>query len=321
MKKLSIILIAIVTLLSFSSCDNRRPIYPESGAWVIVNLDWKNLEEDPNGATVRFFPQTRPELPIVTLRTNNTVDSAFLKRDNYSVVVMNETVDSHSNMEFVGADSYESFAAQLKSVLNPSVGGDEIVTSGEPDILASDSLGHLEITRKSVIEEKRYHVSFTPEMCTKNLRVTLYINGIDNLRAAAQSLTVDGMIKDLTLYNGESTGTTTSHNVVFTEKVLDEGTYHSGYLRGDVNCFGIVGGDVRNTVDIYFALRDGNMHYVKGIDVTGRIYTEEDDENQLYLDLYDITLPEVEDIYNTGSGFDAEVGDWDEVEDVVVPVI
>ncbi|MFI3285626.1 MAG: DUF5119 domain-containing protein [Rikenellaceae bacterium] len=321
MKKLLILIIAIIALMPFSSCDNRRPIYPESGVWVVVNLDWSELEENPNGATVRFYPKTRSELSVVTLRTNSSVDSAFVKRDNYAIVVMNETVDSHSNIEFSNSDNYENFVGRIKSVLNPSAGGDDIVTGGEPDAFATASYEDLEVTRESVIEAKRYELDFTPQLRTKQLCVTLYINGIDNLRSDIQALTIDGMADGIKLYTGESNGVGISHYLTFTEKVYDEDSYKRGYLRGYVNCFGVAGNGIDNKVTLYMALRDGNMHYIKDIDVTDMIYTDENDELKLYLDLEDITLPEVEDIYNPGSGFDAEVDDWDEEEDLNIPII
>ncbi len=320
MKKLSILIIAIIALITFSSCDDRRPIYPEAGVWVVVNLDWSDLESKPNGATIKFYPQTRSELSVVTLLTNSLVDSTYINRDTYSVVVMNETVDSHTNLKFSGASSYDTFVAKIQTVLNPSADDTEIITAGEPDDFATLSYEGLEVTRESVIEARRYELFLTPELRTHNLEVSLYINGIDNLRSDIQQLTIDGMAEGVFLSTGESNGVSTSHTVIFSEKLLDDGSYTHGYLRGSVNCFGIAGNGISNTVDIYMALRDGTMHVLEDIDVTDDIYIDEDDHLQLYLNLEAITLPEVEDIYNPGSGFEADVDDWDDEEDVEIPI-
>lgn len=338
MKRITLIIISIVACIVVSSCDTRRTIYPESGVWVIVDLDWSNLESNTNGATVAFYPQTRAELTPSYLYTNYQRDSIYLTKDIYYVVAMNETTSSHTNLTFSNKGVFDSFVANIDNVsVTPSTDSGSITVGGEPDILTIEQLLDLEITRESVIENTRYYIDFTPKQVTKNLQVTLYLDGISNLGSGTNSVVIDGMSKGVMLGNSEYSSEQTSHYIAFTNGSVDENG-EVGYLRGDVNCFGEADG-ATNTVKIRLSLRDGST-YELDYDATGKIYVDEDNELQLYLDIYDevgipgggedeedetdkpgITVPEVddnEDDTDGNSGFGANVDDWGDVENVPV---
>ncbi len=321
MKSKNIILFAALFVLSaLQSCDTRRPIYPEEGVWVVVNIDWCNLPSQPNGATVIFYPQTRSdEFDPVILKTNYTCDSTYLKKDNYAIVVFNETTSSLSNIAFKNTDAFQTIEAYIREASNYTNYG-TITTGGEPADFAIDTYEDLEISRYSVLEEKRYELFFTPELVTKNLQVTLNIEGIENLASGyIQYLTIDGMNYGVMLNSGEMNGSETNHYMAFSEKVSDGKLLESiGYIRGNFNCFGVVEG-LDDEVKVHLRLRDGS-DYNMTVDATNLIYTAFNNPFQLFLNL-ELELPYVEDTGQTGSGFEGVVDEWGEEERLELPVV
>ncbi|MFI3285223.1 MAG: DUF5119 domain-containing protein [Rikenellaceae bacterium] len=331
MKSVKLIAVLCTTLLTIWACDTRCDIHSEGGTWVVVNFDWSDLEKTPNGATALFYPQTRSVLSPSYLSTNYQQDKIFVKRDFYNVLVMNETTSSHANMTFSNKSSYDEFAARLTD-LNVTIDNyDQTFScSGEPDILTVERYTGLEVTRESVINGESYEMTFAPKQITKNLRVLLYLRGIDNLGSSSQSVVIDGMSKGIFINSGESTGEQTSHHIGFLNGVLDDETGDSGYLYGSINCFGTID-NATNKVKVILNLRDESTFEIE-YDASGKIYSDSDNESQLYLEIYDealssegqkvgFQLPEVEapnDDNNDSGGFGASVDDWGNEEDVPV---
>lgn len=315
-----ILFVSLFVLTALQSCDTRRPIYPEEGVWVVVNLDWCNLPSEPNGATVIFYPQTRSdEFGPTILKTNYTCDSTYLKRDNYAIIVFNETTSSLSNIAFKSTDAYQTIEACIRTATNYTNYG-TITTGGEPADFAIDHYDDLEVSRYSVLEKKRYELFFTPELVTKNLQVTLNIKGIENLASGyIQYVTIDGMNYGVMLNSGEENGSQIDHYMAFSEKVSDGKLLESiGYLRGNFNCFGVTE-DHDNEVNVHLKLRD-ESDYEMTIDATNLIYITDNNQFQLFLDL-ELELPYVEDTGQTGSGFEGVVDEWDDEERLEIPVV
>ncbi len=353
MKK--IILIYIIGVLSLlSGCDARREIYPSNSVLVKVSLNWEELSkatkaevEQPNGATVLFFPTDGGK--SYQLLTNYTEAEIMLPIGEYNVLVFNETVNGHDYLQFENTDKYETFRAvweetELSSAY--SRGGDTRAVTQTDDLLLVDRLEGFEITADMSIDQETQSLSFTPTLVNGSMKVSIYIEGMDNVSQSGSLLYVDGMSRGYNLSTGEADGDEITHLMEISNREFDEGSYQNGIMWEEFYTFGDAttstrAADGSNSVTFKIKLRNGEYHDDISYDITDDLESQSssaslttqisidveigtsaegddpDDPNNTPLVLDDVPDTEEPD---AGSGFDATINDWGDEEIVNVPL-
>lgn len=322
-------------LLLLSGCDTRREILDDESVWVRVNLDWKNADARPNGATVWFFPH-RADLKPVALRTHETTDSIRLRMDNYSVLVFNETEKDHGGMHFRGIDRYETFEAYSVPVLQRNtpvvVDGETLVSA--PDPLLVDQQDNLDITMNMIHADQRPLLKFAPQPKLYTLQLSVYIHGLDNVLPTASSATLSGLSGGLLLTGGDYSPERVTQQFAFNRLAWDPGSYQKGTLYARFLLFGIDGMTVRqgvannNKLKLYLKLRDGSTFTLErnvGDLISRGSGSELALELHVGLGTSDkdpiIVVPDVPDKDpGADSGFDADVDDWGDEVIIEIPV-
>ncbi len=348
MKKLILTYIIAVVAL-FVACDTRREIYPNNGVIVEVSLDWDELSkatkaqvDKPNGATVIFFPVDggKPR----QLLTNHTMDKIMLPIGVYNVLVFNETVNGHDYMHFEATDRYETFRAVWEeSELGSkySRAGDTRAVTQTDDLLLVDRLEGFEITAEMSINHEVAKLTFAPQLINGDMKVTVHIDGMDNVAKSGSLLFVDGMARGYNLSTGKTDGGEITHLMVLGNRAFDDGSYKNGTMSAMFYTFGdatpIVRADGTNSVTFRIKLRNGEFHDDIPYDITNEVESQasspslskrinikveigamtpgDDSPNSKPIVLPDV--PDTEDP-SSGSGFDATVGEWG--DDVIVNV-
>jgi len=154
---------------------------------------------------------------------------------------------------------------------------------------------------------------------------------VENLCSAAEAegasvASVGGLAGGLLLATGQPSGAPPApvcHYFTINHRKYDEGSATDGTVEGWCYTFGIVpsgaNGPARQTLDIYFTLRDGTSLEAISRDVTGCI-TRDEQAIQLCLRVEAggrilgpedvIRLPDTPDPGGDGSAIDAKVNEW-----------
>lgn len=316
------LLFLICVIFSLYSCDTRRNMIDDNGVWVRVNTDWSRTGIEPNGTTVCFYPN-RPDLSPIYLVTNETYDSVKLNRDNYSVLVFNETVNGHDNIHFRDMHSYKASEAYSKSITVPErhTKGPEENIVASPGMLGVSKLINLEMTRQMIENDERPTLNFTPEKRVTVVNVKIHIKGLLYAHVRDNKAKLSGLAGEINLSEESENYTPVTHYFDINKMKLDAGGI-DGTISATFNTFGLAEtpeGDekVKSILTLYVMLRDGNPHTPIERDVTDLIKVVGEDEISLeieiglgILDDPIIVLPEVEDNPDMDSGFDADVDGW-----------
>ncbi len=355
MRKLALLLLMLTSLL-VQSCDTRRTIYPDGKVFVEISLNWENLSKAtrqeqtaPRGATVAFYPQEGHATEPIFVLTNYAQTTAYIPVGVYNILVFNETVDGHDYIEFDGIDNYDTVTAYWESSqLAPSyVRSTTRAVVNTEDLLLVDRLEGFEITDQMLIDDEVQRITFTPVLVNRRMTVTAHIKGMDNVATSGSVLYVEGMAAGYNLSKGITVNESTTHLMTLNNKTFDPGSYKEGTMSATFYTFGdaLKGSasyvferasaatkaeDDNNSVRLSFALRNGTTHPDVERDITDEIDKSISTDVNLEIkvnvgtgvdddDL--ITLPDVDDTNpDAGSGFDAEVDDWEDEIITDVPI-
>lgn len=326
-KSLLLLLLFGMGFLS-ASCDPRREIYDDETLKVYVILDWNKAGIKPNGATVWFFPRYSGRSPKV-LRTNSLRDSLMLPRDSYSVLVFNESESDFSTLRFRGTDRYETFEAYTRPL------GEKTTTSEEelcvtPEVLAVSCIEAFDIGQQSILDDSPVALAFVPERIMTTVRVSVRINGLDNIRLKASTASLSGLSEGIYLFSRQPSGNPVTHRFAFTQQNFDEGSYKNGIISGAFYIFGLCSMPVvRQRVSLYLGLRDGTSYPCIARDVTDLIKPSTRSELFFNIELgvgnsegdLPILIPDVPDNEDdSDTGFDAVVDGWGEEIETDIPI-
>lgn len=107
-------LLFILATMLVTSC--RRPLEHEwedgNYADILLLTDWSLLEKEPTGLTAIFYPEDG-SAPTQIVSNNTRRNVVRLKRNNYKVLVFNQSVYEFGSMEFHGMEAYETAAPTL----------------------------------------------------------------------------------------------------------------------------------------------------------------------------------------------------------------
>ncbi len=334
MKRLSniFIIVTLAALVLASSCV-RRDLDMEyiDSAEIAVVFDWTKADINPDGATITFFP-IDGGAPIVKLTHSDTTIVA-LKVGRYSIIGFNETTVDFDNIEFRGTDHFATYEAVLKkeaSKTDPNIWGN-------PDILASASIGDFVVTTdmvqetrtrtrtktrtksKSLVLSPSLTITLQPRRVVYPAVVVAKINGLNNISAAGAY--VSGFTESVNLSNYKTSPFSTRQKFSFSEVKYEAGSPRNGSATGTFTSFGLrdqQGGPELSGYDLDFraTLKDGSG-FSRSFDISSSISTiniEIGIQINIKIGLEEpIVIPDV----GGEGGWKIDVGEWDEV---VIPI-
>ena len=342
---------ASLVLLLAASCD-RRDIYREGVTTrpAIVSMDWRNLGSDPTGASIYMYPESGTT-PYVF--KTNSVGKATVQVPSgyYTVLVFNRTVDEFGTMHFQDMSQLGYAKALLDSRYVAWVGTADSVgrTVYDPEIIVVGRTDHFcvhEVTSSTIelyestrandadgssTSQKQDTCYVTPQQVVMTGTIRVRVVGIQNVSSVRGYLT--GLSGGLFLGTRSTTDTLATHIVENWTLQRDEGDYTKGYLVGTFQCFGLPEqflankSKLNNHLTLQLRLVDNKTIITTGFDVGDRI-EEIASELKVYLvvgvqattDDDPIVVPDVEPEDGSKSGFDVSLDDWEDPEDVVIPL-
>lgn len=335
---------SLLLIFVLSSCD-LRDLYIESETpvKVIVNMDWTELGSLPEGASIYFYPEGGGA-PYV-FRTNSVVRTEVsVPAGYYTVMVFNRTVNEFGSMSFSGMEALGTAGVTL---LDKRVSWLDNVADNVPRIVQEPErivvgrtdhfLVHSLTDRLTVQKYQSRGTSFderdvvcdSVDVYQRRMTYTTYttvrvrgIHNIKSVRAYIAGLADGGYLA--TRSAGTNLATYTMENWSINR---DPGNYTTGYISTNFDCLGLplqyltsrLPGDVR--IVIRYLLVDNKTVITHSVDV-GDIIRQDDNAFllELNLDLDDDghALPDVEPEGGSASGFDVNINDWGDEEDIIV---
>ncbi len=311
---------------AISSCDRRELTYYMESE-IEIHADWSQsglTDEDLGyGATAIFYPEDGGE-PKVVLMGNREYAKVRLPEGRYNVVLFNRSFDDFACIGFRGHGGYhtlEAYASRIESRV------DELTDS--PETLSADRMEGFEVTedmlgnysdvmRRGVPATDGCTLRFTPRKLIEELRVTVHIKGLHNVRSAVA--TIDGVASSVFLATGQASQQTVTQRFELEKPQYYPGSPFNGTMEATFNSFAF-NTDRPHSVSIQAELVDGESTYgeeFSGLDIVED--TDEDGTLVLTLELETDQVPDVEPDDGGGSGFNPDVEDWGEEQDGEIKV-
>ncbi|MBQ8499173.1 MAG: DUF5119 domain-containing protein [Bacteroidales bacterium] len=340
----------VLMLITASCCEHKELCYHHPHDHnVEFNVDWSRFgKEVPTGMTVMIFNEDGKSAHNV-LSNDIARTTTYLGEGIYNSVVFNQSENEFGTVSFHGlghmetaevrALKYKSEWYATKSDAGEGTGddaagdqdGDEEGGEGseekpavdsvayEPEWIGTDLVTDFEVTHEmATSNDTLYNVAqHQPESIVKTLDVRIAVSGIQNFYGARASLT--GMAEGYMLGHQRPSDKEATYLLEFWIAYPDEQDPDKGYIKAQVNCFGLPYGHEAdpedNVFDITILLRDNKtqLHYT--FPVGDKISFDDDGwaDPEVGLDLaIDEPFPDVEQAENLGGGFDAIVNDWGE---------
>lgn len=322
MKKVNFCLLLLLTLITVSCrnkdlCEDGSCIGGNVAVKVVVN--WEN-QMDARAMRMNIFSQTKgigdygvDYIPTAGEKIIKLVDGASYLPYCY---------DYYANVFFRNEDDLESFQAYCveasratyNALANP-VRGEKTVEDPGGDFFVHSWLKPFDVV---FCEGEELIINFYPKNILRQF--TYRINNIEGAQHIGSARgAISGMAATYFFYTDKLTSDRST--VLFENATAGVDATGMGYIEGVFYTFGPVA-PYRNRYTIEIISKD-SKYYSAYWDVADQI-TESmtDREAKLAKDGYDILLenngkiPEIPDPgdNNTGSGFEVEVGDWDDVE-------
>lgn len=311
MRQMTIIGLLLLLLLWLTACKDRELSYALQ-AEVTVTADWSGagMEEESNyGATLLFYPQDGGE-PRLALMGDRRQATLRLAKGSYDVILFNRSFDDFGSVAFRGQDRLETLEAYARKVETRT--GTRIIVSPPEKIAAA-------VMRDFDVEQEKCRLHLGPVLLTRKMEVRLNVKGLQNVRRARCVL--QGMPLSMLLHNGRAGSETGGQEFALGNPAFEPGSLTDGALTGTLNTFGAEEGTL-HAIEVEVLLVDGKT-IVKQTMTDISFKEETDGEGNIVIRLEaDIPepLPDVKPEGGSGSGFDADVDDWDEEHTQEVPV-
>lgn len=348
----------VLVLMTASCCEHKELCYHHPHDHnVVFNVDWSVFSREvPTGMTVMIFEDSG-EGEHRVLSNDISKATTYLSAGLYHSVVFNQSETEFGTVSFHGLDhmetaevralKYKSDWYATKADAGEGTGDD---AAGDPDggegseegaqeekpavdsvayapeWIGTDMVSNFEVTHEmATSNDTLYNVAqHQPESIVKTLDVRIAVSGIQNFYGARASLT--GLAEGYMLGHQRPSDKEATYLLEFWIAYPDEQDPTKGYIKAQVNCFGLPYGHEAkpedNVFDITVLLRDNKtqLHYT--FPVGDKISFDDDGwaDPEVGLDLaIDEPFPDVEQAENLGGGFDAIVNDWgEEIEHDVI---
>lgn len=288
---------------------------------VKVEFDYSHTGISHSGTTIIFYPT--PEMvggKIVKLSTHRSEELINLLPGEYSVMVINETFSDFSTIKFRNTENYGEVEAYF-------IPGSELgqvvrnVKSANSEMLVVDTLSSFIV--KVGVEDMITKV-FTLRRAMATVNIILHTKNMQYIRKATFS--ISGFSEGQVLASHRNTATSVEHEVKNIQLSYYDQSKKNGTIKGSFNTFGLnpdEGQTYRLTFDAL--LIDGKTKVHKEFDISDIIRINEN-EYAIFIDIElgseespKIEIPEVE-TEEGKSPFDPGVDDWEEEEDIDIPL-
>lgn len=323
------VVICVICGALFSACERRELTYYMESE-ITVTADWGGTdlaEECDYGATLVIYSHdgTAPRTILMGERGQTTIR---LPEGVYDAVLFNRSFEDFGCVSFRGHETLETFEAYACEV-ETRVGTRTIVSPPEKlaaatvrgFVVTEDMLGNYAppLSRTSTCPDGACKLHFVPAPLTRKVNVVLHVEGIHNVREAR--CTLSNVPLSIFLHNGSVGGEKCHQEFTVGNPVLDEGSWQNGTMTGEINVFGF-DKDIPHEIKLKALLVDGQTVEEKTLEnVT--INESKDDSGVMTLFITGETpeaFPDVKPDGGSGSGFDADVKEWDDEVRTEIPV-
>jgi hypothetical protein len=339
---LALVLVAL-GFLATESCDTRRDIFDEYGTWVCLEIDWTEADLQPEGTSIYFYRTETGEY-LGQLLTNDlqngiTRDSTRLRAGNYSIMVFNETENSHDYILFRNTQRYHAAEAYAKPLVFPEGSRYTQMLAEQPNsdhhtsMAAADRLAvaleeHLEVSPNSVHNQTPVRLRLTPQRLTVTVDLTLHLENIHSLYPSAQQVArISHMAEGMFLVSGRPGPTPLNNWFSFAAAQATSSEPKNGTLHSLFGSFGLLPeASGNNTIRVYFVLRNGT-EYTEERDITQLLHSAPmTPDRHIVLEIGrnrtvddpPIVLPDIPP--GEGGSFDVDVGNWDDETNIDIPI-
>lgn len=331
------------TILAVSSCIE-PPLHLKQSVEVIVKVLWKvDVYPDgvkPDGVTLYFFRNGE----FYMQHTTSQVDSCVvqLAPGNYKLYMITQSPEEYWKMEFFDMTDFEKArvsATETKS--NWYTRANEEVLINNPEMMAVGVSAEFEVPESLLYEHNRiatkagenvvYYtvtVPVDPQSVVSQYWVTIYSDNVDVLKSVRAS--TSGMARSFNLTQGKTGDEEGTQFITEWTLTVDDEARRVGHLDGRVTTFGFPRGELPSpnrdsTLNVSTLLVDNKTVEEYRFYVGDKIHLEEP-VPQGYRHLYRIIFGSIfepaihpKDVKpDEGGGFEAQVSDWDEEENVNV---
>ncbi|KKB45879.1 hypothetical protein HMPREF1212_05035 [Parabacteroides sp. HGS0025] len=310
---------ALFLLLSVS-CERRELTYFLESE-ITVEADWSHsgLSETGYGATALFYP-AEGGAPLKALMGNRERTTVRLPEGRYRVLIFNRSYDDFSYVGFAG-DSFYNFRALAKKVEARVVVDtpEEVAAAAVEEFeVTEDMLGNYDKNRSgSDPDSSRYTIRFEPAKVTKQIKVEIRVPGLNNLRSAVGR--IENICESVCLSTGKGSEEKVTQQFVFDKMEFDPGSPFDGMISGSFNVFGF-DRKLAHRLTIQTLLVDGKTRTEETFDTDPEYILQEDGSVLIRIRLTAKKLPDVKPEGVPDSGFDVDVDEWGDPEEVELPL-
>lgn len=304
---LRVFLLTLLVTPFIVSCSANR-VSSDEKLEVAINVDWSEsgLSSSSEGATCIFYPKAGGA-PIKILMGDRNYEKTLLSKGQYDVLVFNRTFGEFGNITFLEEDKFETIKACLKQEYTRSM---NLLAS--PDELAVATCRDWQLDESSVVT-----LQLTPRKLTRQIRIRLCGEGLENVYSAVGSLT--GMPEAVKLADGSITEAVNMQLFNFNKTLTrSEGTVEYT-LEATFNAFGF-DEELNRELRFQAQLRDGKTLIEQDFGINKVKIEQESGEEIIYIELVSRTLPMVNPGINSGSSFDVAVDKWGDEVNNHIPV-
>lgn len=315
-------------------------------AEIELKVNWKEYEEVPPAESTALIYQYDASGTNHLFRTViiSSADRCIVRLPvgDYAFIVHNDKPDEAQTYYMDQMDQFESVRARIITADAPAIDHPEAKESFivSPEFLATDSKIRYSVTKTMVDETKSMRktknptpvdlVQFEPKQLTRNVSFEIHIAKMQNMRKAECIAT--GGYRDIYLSSMLTSDVVNRKYIESFDATFYPSDLYNGYIYGKMVSFGgaeVTGLKPKNSptnnrvmLHLFVTLKNKEKTVVYyPIDVTDE-YNRQGKENlHIHIVIKDaVTLPDIEIEGGSGSGFNPDVGDWEDGEEQEVPV-
>ena len=348
-KSIYTLIYILIAVVLFASCEHKELCYKHPHtAKVRIDVDWSKFDkyETPTGMTLMLYPQYSGE-NIVTHLTNNISHAMVnLAADSYQVLVFNQSSSEFGSILFRGLEKQETAEVVTNEVKSRwyTVRSKLEKVVANPEWLGVANYNNAEVTQAMIDAEAKNVLSnglkidepliasLKPQNIVYTVKIKVHIKSIYNLRSVRASL--NGMAEGYRLISMQPLENKVTHLIEEWTLKPDETDPSAGIIETTFSCFGFPEGYQTTAEENLFALSlllvdnktimNYSFHVGDKFTKNGNIDNLEG-KNEFQLELHldidsSITLPDVKPEGGTSGGFDAEVEDWGDEEEIEIEI-
>lgn len=315
-------------------------------AEIELKVNWTDYEEVPPAESTALIYQYDASGVNHLFRTVIVSSSdrciVRLPVGDYAFVVHNDKPDEAQTFFMDQMDQFETVRARIIPASSPAIDHPEAKEQfiASPEFLATDSKNYYSVTKSMVDETKSMRktknpvlvdvVQFEPKRLTRRVSFEIHIEKMQNMRSA--ECIVAGGYRDIYLSSMLTSDVVNRKYIESFDANFYPSDLYNGFIFGQMYSFGgaevtgIKSKDVATNnkvqIHLFVTLKDKKRTVVYyPIDVTEEYNKQGKVNHDIHVVLKKaVTLPDVEIEGGSGSGFNPDVGDWENGEEQEVPV-